>query len=135
MFKVSSIALGALCAVMVAGAPAMAADAANGEAVFKKRCVACHTLEEGKNKVGPSLFAIVGRKAGTVPGYKYSDSYVEAGEKGLTWTEDKIVPYLEDPKKYMAEATGDPKARSKMVFKLKSESDRQDIAAYLATVK
>lgn len=135
MFKASSIALGALCAVLVAGGQAVAADAANGEAVFKKRCVACHTVEKGKNKVGPSLFGVIGKKAGTAEGYKYSDSYVEAGKKGLTWTEDKIVPYLEDPKGFMVEVTGDPKARTKMVFKLKSESDRKDIAAYLATVK
>ncbi|MDX9860173.1 MAG: c-type cytochrome [Rhodospirillales bacterium] len=135
MFRASSIALGALCAVFLAGGQAVAADAAKGEATFKKRCVACHTIEEGKNKVGPSLHAIVGRTAGTVEGYKYSDSYIEAGKAGLIWTEDKIVPYLEDPKGYMAEVTRDPKAKSKMVFKLKSEADRKDIAAYLTTVK
>jgi len=136
MFKTSSIvALGALGAVMIAGAPAIAADAASGESAFKRRCVACHTVEEGKNKVGPSLFGIVGQKAGVVPGYRYSNSYVEAGEKGLVWTEDQIIPYLEDPKKFMEQVTGDPKARSKMVFKLKSESERQDITAYLATLK
>ena len=135
MFKASSIAFGALCLVAVAGNQAVAADAANGEAVFKKRCVACHTVEEGKNKVGPSLHGIVDKKAGTVEGYKYSDSYVEAGNKGLAWTEDKLIPYLEDPKSFMAEVTGDPKARTKMVFKLKPQNERQDVAAYLATVK
>lgn len=135
MFKASSIALGALCAMLVASSQAVAADAANGEAAFKKRCVACHTVEKGKNKVGPSLFGVVGRKAGTSEGFKYSASYVEAGSKGLAWTEDKIVPYLEDPKDFMEKVTGDPKAKSKMVFKLKPENERQDIAAYLATVK
>jgi cytochrome c len=135
MFKASSIALGALCAMLVASSQAVAADAANGEAAFKKRCVACHTVEKGKNKVGPSLFGVVGRKAGTTEGFKYSESYVAAGSKGLAWTEDKIVPYLEDPKDFMEKVTGDPKAKSKMVFKLKPENERQDIAAYLATVK
>jgi cytochrome c len=135
MLKASSVAVGVLCAVMVAGGPAIAADVAKGEAAFKKRCVACHTVEQGKNKVGPSLFGIIGKKAGTTEGFKYSESYVEAGNKGLAWTEDKIVPYLEDPKEFMEKAVGDPKAKSKMVFKLKPENERKDIAAYLATVK
>jgi cytochrome c len=135
MFKRASTALGLLCALTIASGPAMAADAAKGETIFKKRCVACHTIEEGKNKVGPSLFGVVGRKAGVAPKFKYSDSYVEAGQKGLVWTPDKIVPYLEDPHEYMVKAAGDPKAKTKMVFKLKPEDERQDVAAYLATVK
>lgn len=135
MFKPVSTALGVLCALTIAGGQAMAADAANGEAIFKKRCVACHTIEEGKNKVGPSLFGVVGRKAGIAAKFKYSESYSEVGAKGLVWTEDKIVNYLEDPKEFMVKASGDPKAKTKMVFKLKPEDQRQDVAAYLATVK
>ncbi len=133
-FTVLSIALGAAAMVSVAGT-AMAADPAEGESIFNKRCKACHTVEPGKNRVGPSLFDVVGRQAGTVEGFRYSDSYVEAGKSGLTWTEDKIVEYLASPKDYMREVTGDPKARSKMVFKLKDEEERQNVAAYLATVK
>lgn len=134
MFERVSAALGVLCALTIAG-PAMAADAANGELVFKKRCVACHTVEEGKNKVGPSLFGVAGRKAGTIPKFKYSESYVAAGEKGLTWAADQIVPYLEDPKEFMEKFLGDPKAKSKMVFKLKPENERRDVAAYLVSIK
>lgn len=135
MFKPASTALGLLCALTVVGGPALAADAAKGEAIFKKRCVACHTVEAGKNKVGPSLFGVVGRKAGVEPKFKYSESYQEAGQKGLTWTEDKITAYLEDPKAFMIEVSGDPKAKTKMVFKLKPEDQRRDVAAYLATIK
>jgi cytochrome c2 len=43
-----------------------------GETVFKKNCAICHTLEAGKNKIGPSLAGVVDRKAGSVPGFAYS---------------------------------------------------------------
>ena len=135
MLKILSFTVSAAIALSTAGAAALAADAAAGEDVFNKRCKACHTIEAGKNKVGPSLFGVVDRQAGTIEGFKYSDSYVEAGKGGLKWTEDKIVEYLLDPKDYLREVTGDKKAKSKMVFKLKDETDRQDVAAYLATVK
>ena len=132
--KFLSIALSA-AALLSAASAAQAADPAAGESIFNKRCKACHTIEPGKNKVGPSLFGVIGRQAGTIDGFKYSKSYVEAGKGGLTWSEDKVVEYLLDPKGYMREVTGDKKARSKMVFKLKDEGERQDVASYLATVK
>jgi len=130
-----SMALGAAFAVVVAATPALAADAAAGEDVFKKRCVACHTVEAGKNKVGPSLFGVFGRQAGAEPKFKFSDSYVEAGKKGLKWTDDKIIEYLADPKEFMVKATADPKAKSKMVFKLADETERRNVTAYLAKMK
>ena len=135
MLKILSVTVGAVVALSVAGGAAVAADAAAGEDVFNKRCKACHTIDAGKNKVGPSLFGVVGRQAGIAEKFKYSDSYVDAGKAGLSWTEDKIFEYLEDPKKFMQDTTGDKKAKSKMVFKLKSEEDRHNVAAYLATIK
>ena len=126
--------LAALMTLAAAG-NASAADVAKGEKLFKK-CGACHSIKAGgKNKVGPNLFGIVGRKFGLGKGYKYSKSYLAAGESGLTWTEDAIFEYLADPKAYMKKATGDPKARTKMVIKLKKEADRKDVISYLATQK
>ena len=135
MTKFLTTTFGALCALAIAGGQASAADAAKGEHIFKTRCAACHTVEQGKNRVGPSLFGVVGRKPGMAPGYHYSDSYHEAADKGLVWTLDKIAAYVEDPKPFIAKASGDPKAKTKMTFKLKPENERQDVAAYLATVK
>ncbi|MBB4303045.1 cytochrome c [Rhodobium orientis] len=122
--------------VAATGAASAAGDAAKGEKVSKK-CMACHTFDEGgKNKVGPNLFGVVGRPIGSHEGYKYSKDYVVLGEeKGMTWTEENIAAYLPDPKAFIRDQSGDPKARSKMTFKLTKDEDIADIIAYLATLK
>ncbi|HRK19511.1 MAG TPA: cytochrome c family protein [Hyphomicrobiaceae bacterium] len=103
---------------------AVAQDAAAGEDVFKK-CKACHDIGEGaKNKVGPQLNGILGRKSGTVEGFNYSDANKAAGEKGLVWTEAELDKYLLDPRAYMP--------GNKMAFAgLKDEQDRKDLIAYI----
>jgi cytochrome c len=109
--------------ILASTIPAFAAgDAANGEKVFN-RCKACHTVEQGKNRVGPSLFGVVGRKAGTEPGFAYSDAMKNSG---MTWTEDSLEKYLADPK---AAVPG-----NKMAFPgVKDEKERDDVIAYLKT--
>lgn len=107
-------------------AHAQEGDAAAGEKVFKK-CQACHTATEEKNKVGPYLKGVVGRQAASVEGFKYSDALsAKAAEIGA-WDEAKIVEYLADPKAYIG-------GTSKMAFKLKDETDRKNVAAYLASL-
>jgi len=114
-------------------ASAYAADAANGESLFKK-CSSCHTIGDGaENGVGPQLTGIVGRAAGSVEGYKYGKSLAAAGEAGLVWTEEELSAWLVNPKKYLRAKLEDKKAKSKMSFKLKKEDDRADVIAYLAT--
>lgn len=114
-------------------------DAAKGEKVFNK-CKACHSVEAGKNKVGPSMHSIVGRNAGTVEGYKYSKINLAAGEGGLVWTEETILEYLPDPNAFLKKFLTDngmadkAKGRTKMTFKLKKEQDRKDVIAYLKTL-
>ena len=110
-------------------------DPAKG-AKLVKRCIACHTFEKGgKNKIGPNLFGVLGRKAGSAPGYKYSKSYSAAGAGGLVWNAEAVFEYLADPKKFMRKITGNKKARSKMVFKLKKDKDRRDVVAHLESRK
>lgn len=111
--------------IMMMGASAHAAegDVKNGKRVFKK-CVACHFINKEKNKVGPHLVGIVGRKAGIVEKYKYSKSLKKMAGEGLTWTEANLDTYLTSPKKFIK--------RGKMAFAgLRNEQDRADVIAYL----
>ncbi len=95
-------------------------DAAKGKKVFNK-CKACHSLEAGKNKVGPSLAGIFGRAAGTAEGYKYSDAMKDSG---ITWDEDSLDEFVAKPKKMIP--------KTKMTFGgVKKEDDREDLIAYL----
>ncbi|MEN3112644.1 c-type cytochrome [Uliginosibacterium paludis] len=73
-------------------APASTPDAA---ALFADQCGDCHTLETGRNKRGPSLAGLIGRQAGSVPGYNYSDAMRRSG---VTWTPQRLAQYLAAPK-------------------------------------
>jgi cytochrome c len=92
-----------LLAAVLMAASAMPArsegDVAKGETVFK-RCSACHAIGEGaKNKVGPQLNAIIGRTAGSLPDYNYSNAMKKAGEEGQIWTSEELKAFLSAPKK------------------------------------
>jgi cytochrome c len=103
--------------------PAVAQDAEEGEKVFKK-CQACHVIKDEQNRVGPHLVGIVGRKAGSVEGFKYSESMVAKGQEGLVWDETTIDAYLADPKGYIP--------KNKMAFAgLKKPEERAAVIAYL----
>lgn len=110
--------------LIAAVSPAAAQNAENGEQVFRK-CRACHQVGEGaKNAVGPQLNDIVGRPAGAVEGFNYSQANKEAGAGGLVWTEENLFKYLENPRAFMP--------KNKMAFAgLKDEADRKDVIAYL----
>ncbi len=133
LIKCANFAFATAMALSLSVGAAAAGDAAKGEKDFRK-CKACHSVDEGKNKVGPSLFKIVGRQAGTVEGYKYSPSYIQAGEKGLVWTPDQLIAYLENPKQFMRDFLGDKKAKSKMVQKFKKQDLRENVTAYLESI-
>jgi cytochrome c len=111
---------------MLAGASAANAqgNAAEGENVFKK-CKTCHDVGDGaKNKVGPLLNNIVGRKAASIDGYAYSSDLKALAAKGFVWSDENLSKYLENVKSVVA--------NGKMVFPgLKDEQDRKDVIAYL----
>jgi cytochrome c len=100
---------------------ASAQDAALGEKVFVK-CKACHQIGEGaKDAVGPVLNGVVGRKAGTYPGYSYSDANKNSG---ITWDEATLKEYLKNPR---LKVPG-----TKMLFPgLTKEADIDNVIAYL----
>jgi cytochrome c len=100
----------------------MTTDAKAGEKVFAL-CRSCHVLDEGVNRVGPSLHKIVGRKSGSVAGFSYSDANKNSG---VTWSEDVLFEYLKDPKGFMP--------GTKMAFPgIKNDQDRANLVAYLAS--
>jgi len=78
-----------------------ATDAENvgiGEALFSKRCAQCHSLVDGKNGNGPSLFRVVNREAAVVPGFKYSRALRQmAANESLKWSEENLIAFLTRP--------------------------------------
>ncbi len=95
-------------------------DAQRGAQVFAQ-CKICHSLEAGKNMLGPSLQGLIGRKAGSVPGYAYSPAMKNAD---VIWNDDTLGKYLSDPKAFVP---GD-----KMAFVgIKDPTRLGDLLAYL----
>ena len=127
----------ATLAAFALAAPAFAeGDAAKGEAEFKK-CKACHMIQDASGtdivkggKTGPNLFNVVGRKAGSEEGFKYSDALIKLGEAGEVWTEEDLAAYITDPNKYVEEKVGDTSLKTKMTFKL--AKGQEDVVAFLA---
>ena len=97
-------------------------DATKGEQVFAQ-CKTCHVVEKGVNRVGPSLWGVVGRKSGSIEGFKYSPANKASG---YIWTEDQLFTYLEAPQKVM-------KGTYMAFGGLKVAQDRADVIAYLKT--
>jgi cytochrome c len=105
-----------------AASAALAQDAAAGKTSFNK-CMACHAIGPGaKNKIGPELNGLDGRKAGTAPDYSYSDADKNSG---ITWNEVQFKEYIKDPK---AKIPG-----TRMAFAgIKNEQEVNDLWAFIA---
>lgn len=88
-------------AATLAGLSPLRADSAQGERVFQ-RCFACHSVVAGEDKLpGPNLRGVIGRRAGTLPGFRFSPALVEAGARGLVWTRETLDAYLADPARFI----------------------------------
>ena len=117
------LTLSALVAISSLAAPvALAQDVAAGKTSFNK-CMACHAVGEGaKNKVGPVLNGLDGRKSGTVADYSYTDANKNSG---ITWNKDQFLEYIKDPK---AKIPG-----TKMIFAgIKNEKEANDLWAFIS---
>ncbi|HKS19075.1 MAG TPA: cytochrome c-550 CycA [Bradyrhizobium sp.] len=118
------LSFGALLVITAAALPpaALAQDAGAGKTSFNK-CLACHAIGEGaKNKVGPVLNGLDGRKSGTVEGYSYSDANKNSG---ITWNKDQFLDYIKEPR---AKIPG-----TKMVFVgIKNEKEADDLWAFIS---
>jgi cytochrome c len=105
-----------------AASAALAQDVAAGKSSFNK-CLACHSIGEGaRNKVGPELNGLDGRKVGTAADYSYSDANKNSG---ITWNEAEFKEYIRDPK---AKVPG-----TKMIFAgIKNETEVNNLWAYVS---
>jgi cytochrome c len=120
------ISIVAFAALAVRADLSMAAiDPAAGAELFKSRCGICHSAQPGTNKIGPSLFNVVGRPAGSIEGFSYSDANRHSG---IVWKPEILDRYLTAPQ---AMVPG-----TKMTFPgLKDDQQRAAVIAYLETLK
>lgn len=102
----------------------LAADPAAGQKVFKTQCGICHSVIEGKNGLGPTLFGVVGRRAGGVPDFNYTADHKKLG---ITWTTAALDKYLTNPRAMVPDTS--------MIYPgLKDNAQRANLIAYLATL-
>ena len=99
-----------------------AGDVARGAALYQARCTACHAVDS--NKIGPAHRGVMGRRVGSLPGYRYSE---ELARSRLRWTPQTLNAWLEDPEELVA--------GQRMGFQVESAQERADLIAYLATLK
>ena len=122
-FRISGLAVGVV--LQVASCSVLAADVEAGKTAFKK-CALCHTVETGKsNKIGPSLFGVVGRQSASLENFNYSDGMKKFDH---AWDEQTLDLYLTDPRGTIP--------GTKMIFPgIKDKTERDDVIAYLETLK
>jgi cytochrome c len=115
-----TIVLAALALATAGGTARADGDAARGEQRFVE-CATCHTLQQGVNNVGPSLYGLLGRKAGEIADFRYSPGMKRSG---ITWTAQTLDSFIADPQK---EVPG-----NRMPFAgMPDAGDRADLIAYL----
>lgn len=120
----AALCVGVLVVTLVGTSMAAAGDAVVGAGVFANRCKECHEAPPNSRKAGPSLVGVVGRLAGSLAGFDYSDAMRSAG---FTWSEEQLRAYLLNPKAVV------PKNR--MLFNgLKREGEVEDLVAYLKSI-
>ncbi|WP_425406446.1 c-type cytochrome [Hwanghaeella sp.] len=123
------IAVGTVASVFAFGlslmsGPVGAADAENGEILFKSICAQCHSVEPGSHRTGPSLHKIWGHPAGAAEGFGYSDAFQKAGASGLVWTEENLDKFIRRPRSVV-------KGNKMAYLGLRDDADRADVLEYL----
>ncbi|VDD85596.1 unnamed protein product [Enterobius vermicularis] len=99
-------------------------DFERGKRVFKLRCAHCHVAESPVNRLGPHLYGIVGRKAGSVDYYPYTAANKN---KGVVWTRDTLFEYLKNPRSFIPGTS--------MIFRgIRRAEDRADVIKYLEEI-
>ena len=115
----------AIVALLLLGpTSALAADPAAGQKIFQTQCGICHAVEAGQNRIGPTLFGVVGRRSGSVPGFNYTADHKKLD---VTWDAATLDKYLANPRVMVPDTS--------MIYAgLKDAAERADLVAYLATL-
>ena len=109
-------------------------DAERGKQAFST-CAGCHAVGPGAvNKFGPVLTDVVGREAGSYPGYSYSAGLRKAGQQGVVWTEEMLFDWLAGPSAFLQDTLGESGTRSKMPVSVDDAQERSDLIAYLKSL-
>ncbi len=122
------LALSAALLLSLAALPASAQDAPPGQRIFRTQCGACHSVEAGKNGVGPSLAGIVGRAAGGVDGFRYSTGMKTKAGEGFKWSAENLRAYVENPRAVIP-------GGNMPYAGLRNEEQRTQLVEYLATLR
>jgi cytochrome c len=102
----------------------LAADPAAGQKLFKTQCSICHSVAPGQNRIGPTLFGVVGRRSGSVPGFNYTADHKKLD---VTWDAATLNKYLANPRAMVPDTS--------MIYAgLKNDAERADLIAYLGTL-
>jgi cytochrome c len=117
-----AVIAGLLLAGSATSAPA--ADAAAGQKIFKAQCGICHAAEAGQNRIGPTLFGVIGRRSGSVPSFNYTADHKKLD---VTWNVATLDKYLANPRAMVPDTS--------MIYAgLKNDAERADLIAYLETL-
>lgn len=124
--------------VALLAAPAHAGDPAAGERQWRQ-CQACHVIVDnagnqiqGVGRQGPNLYGVIGRQAGSVDGFRYSEDLAAAGAAGLVWDEASFVAYVTNPTGFLRDFLNKPSARGAMAWQMRQ--NQADMFAYLESV-
>ena len=121
------VLIGAMSLAMIGADACRAADGKNGAAIFTRQCSLCHTIGEGEsNRFGPNLFGILKRKAGTVPGFRYSEAFRSAAS--WDWNAETLKAWILGPAQMVPGTTMG-------MFQGVSDKDSDDLMAYLVSRK
>ncbi len=124
--KIGFVLIAGLAGALATGQAALAADAEAGAKTFR-RCATCHSVEEGKRKVGPSLYGVYGRAPGSLEGFRFSPAMKAYGATGAVWNDETLDAFMTNPKGVV------PKTRM-TAPPLKSADDRANVIAYLQSL-
>ena len=111
-------------AIFLAAAGAQASDAVRGEELFMSQCAACHSLEQGRHRSGPSLHGIWGAPIGAADGFRYSNAFREKHQTGAVWNEEAMNAFVERPRRFIK--------KNRMAYRgVRDEAQRADLLAFM----